>query len=400
MTAVDPFSTRVIRILLVTSALIYGFGFWVNRGLAFTDFRVLHLGAELAGQGRLESAYDSELFRAEAIEMNVDSARELDVFISTPPFAWALWPLSWLSANTAMAVWMVLSVLAVFGSMKLLRLPLWAGLVALLVPFGVANIYHAQTGFFALLWAAAIHRLCVDGRTVPAGLVAGLAVLKPTLLLGVAIWWIVDLRRWYPALLSAFALGTTLVSATLIGGFDVWKAFLAALDERSELDIVYNQPTISELVSRAVGFEIGTSVLTQIAILGLAAIALRMVLHTWPDRVDLVSGAAILASILVSPHLLIYDTTLVAIPFAIAVRAGVPRPILEQLVAIYVVSSLMTIMSFEPFASINNVVAPSTIGMLAAATVWIRAVGTNESSDIEGQTPNVSFAPIDMPNAA
>ncbi len=400
MSEADSLGTRVIRVFMLFSGLIYAFGFWVNRARAFTDFRVLHLGAEFAGEGRLEEAYDPNVFRAAAIDMDVESARELDVFISTPPFAWALLPLSWLSGNTALVVWMVLSVLAVFGALKLLRLPVWAGFLALALPLGVANIYHAQTGFFALLWAAAIHRLCVDGRTVPAGLVAGLAVLKPTLLLGVAIWWLVDWRRWYPALLSAFALGTTLVSATLIGGFGVWKAFLAALDERSQIDIVYNQPTVSELVSRALGFEIGTSAVTQLVILGIAAVVLRMALRVWPDRVDLASGAAVFASILVSPHLLIYDTTLVVIPFAVAVQAGVPRRVLEQLIAIYVISSLMTIMSFEPFASINDIVAPSTIGMLAAAVVWGRSVGTDWSSDIEGQTPDVSFTATDLPRAA
>lgn len=166
MPVADSLGARLIRIFMLLCGLIYAYGFWVNRSLAFTDFRVLHLGAGLINDGRTDEAYDADAFTAAAAahpELG-STARELDVFISTPPFAMAMQPFAWLSSNTALVVWMVLGVAAVFAAVKVLRLPAWAGLIALVMPLGVANIYHAQTGFLALLWAAVIHRLCVDGK--------------------------------------------------------------------------------------------------------------------------------------------------------------------------------------------------------------------------------------------
>lgn len=398
MPVADSLGTRLIRIFMLLCGLIYAYGFWVNRSLAFTDFRVLHLGAGLINDGRTDEAYDADAFTAAAAahpELG-STARELDVFISTPPFAMAMQPFAWLSSNTALVVWMVLGVAAVFAAVKVLRLPAWAGLIALVMPLGVANIYHAQTGFLALLWAAVIHRLCVDGKTVPAGLVAGLAVLKPTLLLGVALWWLLDWRRWYLALLSAFAVGTALMIPTVIGGLDWWRSFFGALDQRAELDleVVANQPTLAELVNRLVGVDVGSHPVALVIYVLVGAAVMHLALRRWPDRVELLSGAAVIISVLISPHLLIYDTPLVVVPFAVAVRAGVSLNTLEQLAAVYIVSSLMTIVSFSPFGTINAYVVPGTIGMLIAGVVWFQALDSSHD-DIDGLTPDITHGIAD-----
>ena len=122
-------------------------------------------------------------------------------------------PLSALSFNVAIVVWMVLGLASLVLAVRLLDLPLWVAPIAACMPFGISNLYHGQTGFFAVLLAATVHRLCVSDKKVWAGVVAGVVIIKPTLLLGVALWWLLDWKRWYPAMLAAVPSAGVLVLA-------------------------------------------------------------------------------------------------------------------------------------------------------------------------------------------
>jgi len=373
------------RIVIGMSMFIYLIAVLVNRANAFTDFRVMHLGSKLIGDGRAEDAYDVDGFISEAATVpELSEVGELGTFLSTPPFALALRPLTLLSANTALIVWMAAGIVAVFAVMRILRLPLWAGFIVLALPFSLSNIFNGQTGFLALLWAGLIHRLVLEDKVVAAGLVAGLAVLKPTLLLGVALWWLLDWRRWYPALLGALGVGVALVLPTIVGGFDSYRLFASANSARSELglDVYANQPTFAEVVGRLTSSATASHPVAMLVYLAIGAAIMKMVLRRWPDRRDVLSGAAVLVSLLVSPHLLIYDTTLVVIPFAVAVHAGVSLANRERLVAIYVVSSLMMIMSSEPFGTINTYMSPATVGMVVAGLAWLSFVTNDPTSSV------------------
>lgn len=384
MSTQDTLGTRLTRIALMFSTLIFLFALWANRQWAFTDFRVLHFGSQLVKDGQADIAYDPVAF-AEATnrhEQLSQTARELDTFWSTPTFALVMRPFALLSSNAALIVWLALGVIAVFAAVRILKLPAWAGAVALAMPFGGGNILTAQTGFFGLLWAAAIHRLCVDDKPVYAGLVAGLAVLKPTLLLGVAIWWLLDWKRWYPALLSALGLGTTLVAISTIGGIGNWQEFLGALESRGEINqfVIKNQPTLAEIGNRLVGPDIAEHPIAFALYLALGAVVIQMVRKRWPERTDVISGAAVLVSVLVSPHLLGYDAGLILVPFAVAVHAGVPHAMLERLMAIYVVTSLMMILGFGPFGAITDYTSPSTIGLIVILAMWVPLVTTGHGT--------------------
>jgi len=397
---------RMVRIVIALSVAMYLMALWVNRGKAFRDFTVLHYGAGLVGDDRAAVAYDSESFIAEAATRPelADSIGGVDVFLSTPTFALAMRPIAALPLNVAIATWIALGVLAVFAAVRLLRLPAWAGLIAMLVPFGLANNYHAQTGFMALIWAAGIHRLVLEDKIVPAGLLAGLAVLKPPLLLGVAIWWLLDWRRWYPALLSAAAVGTAIVAPTVMGGFETWRLFLEANSARADLglQVVANQPTISELVNRLSDTATSVHPVAILAYLAVGAVIMREVLRRWPDRRDVISGSAMIVSMLISPHLLVYDTSFVLIAFAVAVHAGVSTNRRELLIAIYVVAGLMSLLSSEPFGTINEYVSPATIGMMIAGAAWLSFV-TDDRTATAATVDSLGSQPADsttLPEAA
>ncbi|MDW3175957.1 MAG: glycosyltransferase family 87 protein [Acidimicrobiia bacterium] len=380
-----PVVSLLTRAAIPFGAVFFFVGFWVHRATRFADFRVLRLGGELIGAGRHAEAYDVEAF-ASIAQSRPDMAashRELDVFLSTPVFGWAMRPFAALTFDPALLLWTLLGLGAVVAAARLLELPAWVAPAAIVMPFGVANLHHGQTGFFALLLAAGIHRLCVDDRKIWAGLAAGLVILKPTLLVGVAIWWLLDWRRWYPAMLAAIpSAGILMLPSLVLNGFEPWTLFLESARNRVDVqaNVVANKPTLRELAKRLLGGEAGSSTALLIVILGLGALMMWWVKRTWPERIDIQSSAAIFISILVSPHLYIYDSGLILIPLAVAVSTGIRATKVERLVAIFTVSSLATIMSFGPFGLINDWIAPGAVGMVALFALWVRHLLSTSAS--------------------
>ncbi len=284
-------------------------------------------------------------------------------------------PFSALAFEPALVVWMLLGFGALLLSVRILDLPLWVAPLAAVMPFGISNLHHGQTGFFAILLASAVHVLCVRDRKVLAGLVAGLVILKPTLLIGVGLWWLMDWKRWYPSLLAAVPSAGLIVLPTLIfDGFEPWRLFARSSAARIEVhaDVVANQPTLRELAKRALGGEIGMSMTTQLAILLAGALGLWLLGRRWPTRTDILSGGAIFVSILASPHLLVYDSGLILIPLAVLVSHRARASTIETMVAIYTVSSLAMIMSLPPFGPLNDWVSPGAVGMLMLVVLWVR----------------------------
>lgn len=371
-------------------AVFFILGFSLHRTTRFADFRVLHLGGELASAGRWNEAYDVDAFAALA-QSRPDMAashRALDVFLSTPTFGWAMQPFSSLSFTPALAAWFAIGVAALVISTRLLDLPIWVAPVALLVPFSIANLHHGQTGFFALLLASTVHALSVRDRKVWAGVAAGFVVLKPTLLIGVALWWLLDWRRWYPAMLAAVPSAAVLMTPGLLrDGLEPWNLFIESTRNRVDVqsNVVANQPTLRELAKRLLGGDVGTHTATQVAILVGCALAMWMVVRRWHHQTDVLSGAAMFVSILASPHLYIYDSGLILVPLAVAASAAFGARRIEALVAIYTVTSLLTIMSLGPFGALNDWIAPGALGVVAMFALWLRFLDAHQAHT-EGET--------------
>lgn len=391
-------ASLLTRAAIPFGAVFFFVGFWIHRATRFADFRVLRLGGELIGAGRYDEAYDVEAFGtiAQSRPDMAPSHRELDVFLSTPVFGWAMRPFAALPFEVALTLWTLLGLAAVLTSVKLLQLPLWVAPVSVLMPFGISNLHHGQTGFFALLLASVIHTCCVRDHKVLAGVAAGFVILKPTLLIGVALWWLLDWKRWYPAMLAAVPSAAILLFPSLvIDGTEPWTLFVESARNRVDVqaNVVANKPTLRELAKRLLGGEAGSSTAVLLGIIAVGAVGLWMVKRTWPERTDIQSGAAILASILVSPHLYIYDSGLVLIPLAVAVASGIHARKVETMVAVFTISSLATIMSFGPFGVINDWVAPGAVGMIGLAVLWMRHVGSTAQTD-DDQRSMPSSVPV------
>src|SRR5438874_1926342 len=88
------------------------------------------------------------------------------------------------------------------------RLGLIAGAVAFYPSFAVVSFGQntfLSFGAFALVYAA-----LVRDRRFAAGLAAGLLLYKPQLLLGLGLWWLFDVRRYWPAVIGVAVTGAIL----------------------------------------------------------------------------------------------------------------------------------------------------------------------------------------------
>ena len=99
---------------------------------------------------------------------------------------------------------------------------------------------------------------------------------------------------------------------------------------------------------------------------------MRTAIRRGPSQHGVLAGAAIIVSILISPHLLIYDTTMLLVPFAIAAHRGVSAPRLQLLAGITIVAAVLTIVQITPIAAINSWTSPATVGLIAVAALWTR----------------------------
>ena len=155
-------------------------------------------------------------------------------FISPPPAAWALVPLTVLGPTGTVYVWLVSSVIALVaawwiaapGTGRIRILWLIAALAWYPVQYGLSL---AQSDLIILLAAVACWKLADQGKPYVAGVVLGVSVLKPQLTLALPLV-LLAAGRWRIAAAWAVTVGIlTVVSVIVIGqqGLSDYRALLA-----------------------------------------------------------------------------------------------------------------------------------------------------------------------------
>lgn len=343
---VSPRAVRLARVSGVAGTLAFLLGMLVmvtDRAAFALDFAVFHLGGSLLRRDGYEAVYDRDLFR-ETLQSDyrpeADLADSLTYFISPPPFAWASQALSWLPFGTALVVWFLAGVVALFASVRLLELPWWAAAVVATIPAVVMNTVIGQSGLLFLLLAVMVHRAAVADKPVLAGLLVGLFVLKPPLAIGWALWWMLDWRRWNRALLAASFSSAILALPTLVGGGVAWRSFLEVMSDRvsDEGSLQVNSMSLAEFIKLlAPDAPSGVTIVVWLfaALVGVGV--LRVAHRRWADDTAVLSAVAIVVTVGVSPHLSVYDTGLLLIPVSVLVkRCVVSTNRLTVLWAVYV----------------------------------------------------------------
>ena len=294
----------------------------LNGQVIGTDHSAFHTAAVLVNEGRGEALFDFPdlpVFSARQEEL-VGKPGFLDPYRNPPFYALLYRPTAQLPYAVSYAIWAAVGLILLVGGLRLVHGPGvgWPLAWALsFYPTFAAVSFGQNTllsfGVFALVYAAVVR-----DRRFLAGLAAGLLLYKPQLLLGLGVWWVLDVRRFWPALaglaVSGLALGA-LSWAVLPAETTEWVRRLPdiARYDRFEFYNLHNPRGFGDLLTgnREVGKWVGFAGL----VLAVGWLWYFWRRHGADDR--LVFAAAVFATLWGSPHTMTYEWALAVLPAVI-----------------------------------------------------------------------------------
>ena len=290
--------------------------------LSVTDFMVFWLAGHSALQGAAAAAYVPQLHHASR-SRDVGSpfrgaaslAQLARFFFVAAPLALLPYVLSFCSrVATSLAVY----ALVVW---RIARTPL-ALILACATPAVFINAICGQNGTLtAALMGAAL--LCLERRPVVTEILIGIICYKPQfgILLPIAL---AAGGYWRAFFAAAIACGVAVLASAFVFGANSWHEFIHYLPVTSNEILVlgingFNKIQTIYGLMRWLGFGNGIAGMMQT---GLACIAGAALFWLWRHDVPLSLKAAALpiATLLVTPHLFMYDFTLLVVSFAFLYR--------------------------------------------------------------------------------
>lgn len=287
-----------------------------------TDYLQFYAAGMTVREGASARLYDTT-YQAELEQEIIGPGLTTYHAFITPPFlAWLFVPLSLLPYDVSYAVWCLVGLVFLLTSLSLLqrdgrlRNALWA-----LTWFPVfASISFGQNALVTLVLFCLAYYLWTADRPLAAGLVASLALYKPQLLLGIGVIWLFDFRRSWRALLGLAIGGASLalLSFTLFpeaswAYVDFAGSVLPDLPNWEEFPI-WHLHTVRGFWRLLLPWwpGVGDFLTAAAAVLGLIAVVrLR---HTMRSYRRLAFGVAVVLSLWLTPHAMIYDLALLLIP--------------------------------------------------------------------------------------
>ena len=254
----------------------------------FEDVRYFFLAGKLTTAG--VSPYDVAAFQAAALRYGLGP--EIDVF-AYPPHSLALCvPLSWLPVETARWAWTVLNIGILVGTALAMGLryehrigprrdsapsvaALWIAAIIIGNPFAAHLIWTAQTGLMVMLCLLLAWHFEKRGRWVLAGVLLGLATMKPHLAL-LALAWFVMTGSWRMVAVAIATSALLLLFAFAQIGTEVMAQWLSATlaYEDQFVGSSYNTNLKSLLMGLGVALPKGfTALMFALALSGVVALA-------------------------------------------------------------------------------------------------------------------------------
>jgi hypothetical protein len=237
-----------------------------------------------------------------------------------PPFhALCFAPTSRLPYMASWLVWTALSLAALvftarsLGTEDIGRWLLWS-----LCFYPVfAAISFGQNSLFSLAFLAAAFALWQRGRPFFAGMVAGLLLFKPQLLVGVGLLWALDARRSWRALTGLATTGCLLVGATAALIPEAGRRFI---DDFDAIMRMHSAAALHQLYSTQ-GFWVlllpdhaDAAKLLSTATSLLGVVALVVVWRRNRDDLPIAFAGAVLLTLWISPYAMVYDWSILLIP--------------------------------------------------------------------------------------
>lgn len=368
-----------------------------SSGTLGVDFGVFHAGGTLISDEGYQAAYDTGHFSEFFIDSYFPALAQSETvshFISTPVFGFFSQALAAFPFAPALLVWTVLSFLALVPACQMLQLPRWTPVLFAISPMMAFNTSLGQTGSFVLLLFAALHIAHRQERVVGAGLLGGLMILKPPLAFGYGIMWLLNPRRYRVSIAVAGATGVVLSIPTVAGGLAPWEGFVGAMLERTAAESGWSQQSasVSEFVKLlSPGAPSGVTVASWILGFLVAAGIVQAAKRRFPGDGEILSAAAAIATVVASPHLLVYDSLVLAIPIAVAYRRGVLTHDRAGLLASLIVGSIALgpVLFEAQFQLIGRGIGAEFPALMAATGLLARWVKQAELNELNAPTSEI-----------
>jgi hypothetical protein len=286
------------------------------------DFLQFYTMGALARNGRATEIYDFEAFHRAQVAVVPESGPELYPPVYPPHAALLFAPFSLLPYRAALLAWTLITIVAFAAIVRSAWRPVAASLpdsslvvaaAAAFPPFWYC-VLHGQATILVLAAFWAGWRALERQRPFLAGMAFGLLLIKPQFALPLAVV-VLACREWAMLAGGVAAIAIQVGAVVLVFGWSTIEAygrFIPAMVANA--DLLEPKPFLSHslrAVTRLAPDWIGVPLW-----LALCAVVLVQVVQVWrspaPRRVRL--GTVMIASVLVSPHLIVYDATILALP--------------------------------------------------------------------------------------
>jgi hypothetical protein len=330
-----------------TAMVIIGIFGILSQGLR-SDWLGFYTGGKFLIEGNAGDLYNPDLIHAWQEPLIGDYFIQ---FLYAPAFAILYAPLAWAPLSVARVIWTIITLVAALAAAWISSR--WSGLSKQVSMLGIVafpplaySLAVGQNSALTLLIFAGVAWLEWKGRQdyLP-GVLAGLALYKPQLLIPLLIFWLVK-KRW-KSLLGFIGSGFIIGVISLIispGATLEYLQFTFTFFQRAEQGGASTSNISSFAIQPVLGIIVAIVVLSILFLLSRQKNKRYLIAILW------------LAPLLVTPYIIIYDMLLLALPISFLVPDLVRDRILQVGVGLIWLSTL--------FAPIFMSVRPVTFSVL------------------------------------
>ena len=289
------------------------------------DFLAFYTGGTLVNSGQSAELYDLRAQQAVQRQVAGDDWGDLDIYFNPPFYAWLFMPFALLPYKLSVGIWIALELAGLWLSLRILSLkkPAHAFIWALTFAPVFSAVSFGQNTLMSLALLSLIYALWRGGKLWAAGLTCSLLFYKPQLILGVGMLWLLEwlfMRQHWKPLAGLVLGGATLAglsfslmpdasrayiefSRIILPGFTTWEGFPLW---NAHTPRAFWQLLLPGLPRLADGF------------FGLCLVAgLVAYWYFWRrfrDHPGLLYAGAIILTLWLTPHAMIYDWAILLIP--------------------------------------------------------------------------------------
>ena len=296
--------------------LLTSLGYLHDDSKVFTDHMAFYSGARLIAEGRGEIMYDYDQLGIEQRKMvGFDDGGFTLTAIRNPPFYPLLYlPTAKLPYLISFWIWDIIALLLLYLGFRLLGVE--RPLIAMAWATSFYPVYtvitFGQNSMISFAILCGVYFSLRRDRKLIAGGLAGLLSFKPTVMLGLCIWWLLDIRRYWKCWLGMMITGLILLGISLLFVRKEFELFLEKLGEIAAYnrDEFYNHHTMRAFWGYLFGDDkqIGLVLGSITSLLFIICFVIFWLRHR--NSLPVMFAGVVYFTLMITPHALVYEWSL------------------------------------------------------------------------------------------